>query len=58
LTGIGLLVLITVVGLFGAWYWPARTEWHFLIITQCIPLCYLGLAWWGSHRDKDRLDDA
>jgi hypothetical protein len=55
--GVGWLTLITVAGLVGAWYWPARTEWHFLIITQCIPLCYLGLAWWGSHRDEGP-DDA
>ena len=55
--GVLLLVLLTTMGLCGAWWWPERTEWHYLIVTQFIPMCYVGLAWWFAHRRLDEGDD-
>lgn len=48
--GVLLLALITVAGLCSAWWWPERTEWHYLIVTQLVPLCYVVLAWWVTRR--------
>jgi len=48
--GVLLLALITVGGLCVAWWWPERTEWHYLIVTQLVPLCYVMLAWWVTRR--------
>ena len=45
-----LLALITLMGLCMAWWWPERTEWHYLVVTQLIPLCYAALAWWVARR--------
>jgi len=56
--GVLLLTLITTAGLCGAWWWPERTEWHYLLVTQVIPLCYVALAWWVAHRRMDEDDDA
>jgi cyanate permease len=56
--GVVLLVLITVAGLCGAWWWPERTEWHYLLVTQAIPLCYVALAWWVARRRPEEGDDA
>jgi cyanate permease len=55
--GVMLLANITMAGLVGAWWWPERTEWHYLIVTQCIPLCYVALAWWTvRHRPDEETD--
>ena len=56
--GVLLLILITVTGLCGAWWWPESTEWHYLLVTQAIPLCYVALAWWVAHRRPEEGDDA
>ena len=56
--GVWLLVIITVAGLSGAWWWPERTEWHYLLVTQFIPLCYVALAWWVARRRPGERDDA
>ena len=48
--GVLLLALITLAGLCSAWWWPERTEWHYLIVTQLVPLCYVALAWWFARR--------
>ena len=48
--GVLLLAVITVAGLCTAWWWPERTEWHYLIVTQLVPLCYVALAWWVARR--------
>lgn len=48
--GVLLLALITLAGLCMAWWWPERTEWHYLIVTQLVPLCYVLLAWWFARR--------
>ncbi len=48
--GVLLLALITLGGLCMAWWWPERTEWHYLIVTQLVPLCYVILAWWVTRR--------
>ena len=47
---LGMLALITVTlgGLFFAWWHPQDTLWHFFVVTQLIPLFYLGLAWWTA----------
>jgi hypothetical protein len=54
--GVLLLALITLLGLSMAWWWPERTEWHYLVVTQFIPLCYAVLAWWVAHRRPDEED--
>ncbi|MBU3653062.1 MAG: hypothetical protein FGM44_08255 [Limnohabitans sp.] len=52
--GVLLLANITVAGLVGAWWWPERTEWHYLLVTQLLPLCYVALAWWvARHRPQE-----
>ena len=56
--GVLLLALITLMGLSMAWWWPERTEWHYLIVTQLIPLCYVLLAWWVTRRRPDEGDRA
>ena len=48
--GVLLLALITLIVLCMAWWWPERTEWHYLVVTQLIPLCYAALAWWVARR--------
>jgi hypothetical protein len=55
--GVWLLTIMTVTGLCGAWWWPERTEWHYLIVTQVIPLGYVGLAWWVARRRPGEGDD-
>lgn len=47
---LGMLALIgvTVGGLCFAWWHPQDTLWHFFVVTQLIPLFYLGLAWWTA----------
>ena len=56
--GVLLLAVITVAGLCGAWWWPERTEWHYLVVTQIIPLCYVALAWLVARRRPEEGDDA
>jgi hypothetical protein len=41
---------VTVGGLCFAWWHPEHTLWHFFVVTQVIPLFYLGLAWWTASR--------
>lgn len=50
----GLLAVVTVAGLCFAWWYPEDTLWHFFIVTQLVPLFYLGLSWWiARHAPED-----
>lgn len=52
--GMGALAVVTTAGLCFAWWHPQDTLWHFLVVTQLIPLFYLGLSWWTAvPRSKD-----
>lgn len=49
------LIAVTLAGLCFAWWHPQDTLWHFVVVTQLVPLFYLGLAWWtAADKPEDR----
>ena len=46
-----LLALVTVMAVTLVWLWPDESLWHFVWVTQVLPLGYCLLAYWGSHAD-------
>jgi hypothetical protein len=53
LGGMLALSVVTIAGLFFAWWHPAQTLWHFVVVTQMIPLFYLALTWWIASRPSE-----
>jgi hypothetical protein len=47
------LTVVTLGGLCFAWWHPEDTLWHFVVVTQMIPLFYLALAWWVARRPPE-----
>jgi len=45
---VGLLVTGTLAALVLAWAHPDATVWHFLGVTQLLPVYYLGLSVWAA----------
>jgi hypothetical protein len=58
LCGMLVLACVTVGGLCFAWWHPEHTLWHFFVVTQLIPLFYLGLSWWTAARPATESDHA
>ena len=56
LWGMVALVCVTAGGLCFAWWHPEHTLWHFFVVTQLIPLFYLGLSWWTAARPASESD--
>jgi hypothetical protein len=50
------LAVVTVAGLCFAWWHPEQTLWHFVVVTQMIPLFYLALTWWIASRSSEGAD--
>lgn len=48
---LGLLALVTVMAVTLVWLWPDESLWHFVWVTQVLPLGYCLLAYWGSDAD-------
>ena len=46
-----LLALVTVSAVVLVWLWPDESLWHFVWVTQVLPLGYCLLAYWGSDAD-------
>ena len=53
---VGVLILSTLGGLVLAWARPDDTVWQFWIVTQCLPLLYLGLSIWAAWPGLDESD--
>ena len=53
LWGMLALTVVTLGGLCFAWWYPEHTLWHFVVVTQMIPLFYLALAWWVARRPTE-----
>ena len=53
LWGMLALSVVTVAGLCFAWWHPEQTLWHFVVVTQLIPLFYLALTWWIASRASE-----
>ncbi len=53
LGGMLALAVVTVGGLCFAWWHPVQTLWHFVVVTQMIPLFYLALTWWIASRPTE-----
>lgn len=45
---VGLLFSVTTLALLLAWSYPQSTLWHFLGVTQLLPLFYLVLSVWAA----------
>jgi preprotein translocase subunit SecG len=45
---VGLLFSVTTLALLLAWSHPQSTIWHFLGVTQLLPLFYLALSVWAA----------
>ena len=45
------LALVTLVGVGMVWLFPNESVWHFVIVTQLLPLIYCVLTYWASHAD-------
>ena len=58
LGGMVALACVTAGGLCFAWWHPEHTLWHFFVVTQLIPLFYLGLSWWTASRPATESDHA
>lgn len=56
LLGVVLMVVLTVGSLGLAWIFPDATWFHFLWVTQVVPVLYLLLAWWGTQSARHRKD--
>ena len=56
LLGVVMMVVLTVGSLGLAWFYPDATSFHFLWVTQAVPVLYLLLAWWGTQSTRPRND--
>jgi cobalamin biosynthesis protein CobD/CbiB len=54
--GVLCLVVLTVLAMTVAWYWPEQPLLHFWLVAQAVPVLYVILAWWGAQAPTEDRD--
>jgi hypothetical protein len=50
------LLVLTVLAMTVAWYWPEQPLLHFWLVAQAVPVLYVILAWWGAQAPTEDRD--